>query len=164
MKKILFIFLLLISFISVSIASQVNFSEESLKIKNDSKSSIEFSVSFEDAKEIIKKHYPQLLSDEKIMDFIMERDIQRIQVNGGLLLFSDFEQNLFYRDPQLVTRTPEWSKKKSGLIVDLLEEYDQKKILPMVLKADSRLTSSPGSSLWSIPSIPPEICFPKKGF
>jgi len=164
MKKILFIFLLLISFISVSIASQVNFSEESLKIKNDSKSSIEFSVSFEDAKEIIKKHYPQLQSNEEILDFIMERDIQRIQVNGGLLLFSDFEQNLFYRDPQLVTRTPEWSKKKSGLIVDLLEEYDQKKNITDGFK--SRLTPyfKPREFFVEYSINTPRNLLPEKGF
>ena len=57
-------------------------SDEYLRRQNELKSTLEFSLTFEQAKEIIMKHYPELKSDEEVREFIIERDIQRAIVDG----------------------------------------------------------------------------------
>jgi transglutaminase-like putative cysteine protease len=98
-------------------------SDEYLRRQNELKSTLEFSLTFEEAKEIIMKHYPQLKNDEQVREFIVERDIQRALVDGVEMYYCDLEHNLFTRDPELVNRVPEWSAGNVLLVRYLLEEY-----------------------------------------
>lgn len=45
--------------------------------QKETKSIMEFTIRFDDEREIIKSHCPQIDSDEKLYEFIEERDIQR---------------------------------------------------------------------------------------
>ncbi|HPA00406.1 hypothetical protein [Mesotoga prima] len=45
--------------------------------QKETKSIMEFTIRFDDEREIIKSHCPQIDSNEKLYEFIEERDIQR---------------------------------------------------------------------------------------
>ncbi len=45
--------------------------------QKETKSIMEFTIRFDDERKIIKSHCPQIDSDEKLYEFIEERDIQR---------------------------------------------------------------------------------------
>jgi hypothetical protein len=98
-------------------------SDEYLQRQNELKLAIEFSLTFEEAKDIIVKHYPELKNDEEVRRFIVDRDIQRRTVDGVEMYFGEFEHNLFTRDPELVEREPEWSATNALLVKYLLGEY-----------------------------------------
>ncbi|KUK79061.1 MAG: Transglutaminase-like enzyme, predicted cysteine protease, partial [Mesotoga prima] len=72
-------------------------SDEYLRRQNELKSALEFSLTFEEAKKIIMKHYPELKTDAEVREFIVERDIQRTIVDGIEMYYIDLEHNLFTR-------------------------------------------------------------------
>lgn len=84
-------------------------SDEHFQSHNDLKLTIEFALTFEEAKEIILRHYPDLKSDEEIRRLIADRDIQGHVVEGVEMHFAGFEHNLYTRYPELVKREPSWS-------------------------------------------------------
>ena len=124
MKLKLVLVIVLIS--TVAFGNFFQRSDEYLKRQNELKSALEFSLTFEEAKEIIVKHYPKLKSDEEVREFIVERDIQRAIVDGAEMYYTDLEHNLFTRDPELVEREPEWSAGNVLLVRYLLEEYGRR--------------------------------------
>jgi len=115
--------LLLVLIATMALGTTLQKSDEYLQKQNEIKLAIEFSLTFEEAKEIIVKHYPELKSDEDVRRFIVDRDIQRRTVDGFEMYFGEFEHNLFTRDPELVKREPEWSATNALLVKYLLSEY-----------------------------------------
>jgi len=105
-------------------ATGLHFSEASLFQKNELKTGFDFSIPYEEAKKIIQTYYPHLSTDQEVVDFVETRKIQRLETEDGLRFFSDFEQNLFYRDPELQARHPEWTEKTRPLVSAFLEEYN----------------------------------------
>ncbi|WP_367357628.1 transglutaminase-like domain-containing protein, partial [Mesotoga sp.] len=124
MKLKLVLVIVLIS--TVAFGNFFQRTDEYLKRQNEVKSVLEFSLTFEEAKEIIMKHYPELKIDEEVREFIVERDIQRTLVDGIEMYYTDLEHNLFTRDPELVEREPEWSADNVLLVRYLLEEYGRR--------------------------------------
>ncbi len=118
--KLVFLILLLSALV---LGNTLQRSDEYFQSQNELKLTIEFSLTFEEAKEIILRHYPDLKNDEEIRRFIVDRDIQRFVVEGVEMYYEDFEHNLFTRDPELVKREPKWSATNTLLVKHLLSEY-----------------------------------------
>ena len=95
--------------------------------QKETKSTMEFTITFDDAREIIKSHYPHIDSDEKLYEFIQERDIQRKIVDGAEMFFTGFESNLFYRDLDLVEQNPDWADHFTEAVKFVLSEYGRKR-------------------------------------
>jgi len=72
-----------------------------LNSQNGIKSLIAFSITYDEAKEIVTGHYPNPNTDAEVRQFIEERKIQRRIIDGREMFFSEFEQNLLYRDLDL---------------------------------------------------------------
>ena len=104
-------------------ATGLHFDEVSRFQKNELKIRLNFSIPYEEAKNIIQSHYPAFTTDEEIIDFVKTRRIQRLETEDGLFFFSEFEENLFYRDPELRLQHPEWTEKTKPVVVSFLEEY-----------------------------------------
>ncbi|HOY27231.1 MAG TPA: transglutaminase domain-containing protein, partial [Mesotoga sp.] len=83
--------LLLVLIATMALGTTLQKSDEYLQKQNEIKLAIEFSLTFEEAKEIIVKHYPELKSDEDVRRFIVDRDIQRRTVDGFEMYFGEFE-------------------------------------------------------------------------
>ncbi len=121
MKAKLILLIVLVS--TIALGSTLQRSDEYFKTQNELKLILEFTLTFEEAKEIIMNHYPDLKSDEEVRKFIVERDIQRRIVDGVEMYFGELEHNLFTRDLDLVMRKPEWSANNALLVKYLLSEY-----------------------------------------
>lgn len=120
-KAKLILFVVLIS--TIVLGTTLQRSDEYLQRQNEVKLAVEFFLTFEEARDIIMKHYPELKSDEEVRRFIVDRDIQRRTIDGVEMYFGEFEHNLFTRDPELVKREPEWSAANTLLVKYLLSEY-----------------------------------------
>ena len=63
--------------------------------QNETKSKMEFTVTFDEARDTILMYYPQINTDEKLYEFTEERDIQRKIVDGAEMFFTGLERKLF---------------------------------------------------------------------
>ncbi len=95
--------------------------------QNETKSKMEFTVTFDEAKNTIRMYYPQINADELFYEFIEERDIQRRIVDGSEMFFTGFESNLFYRDLDLVEQNPEWADHFTEAVRFVLSEYGRER-------------------------------------
>ncbi len=59
---------------------------------------MEFTVTFDEARDTIRIYYPQINTGEKLYGYIEEIDIQRKFVDCVEIFFTGFESNLLYRD------------------------------------------------------------------
>ena len=88
---------------------------------------IEFSITYDEAKEIVTGHYPNPNTDAEVRQFIEERKIQRRIIDGREMFFSEFERKLFYRDLDLVKRNPDWAIHFSESVGFVLAEYGRER-------------------------------------
>ena len=95
--------------------------------QNEIKSTIEYSITYDEARKIILSHYPDLETDEEVLRFIKERDIQRKVVNSKEMFFMGFESNLFYRDLELVNKNPNWADHFTQAVRFVLAEYGRQR-------------------------------------
>ncbi len=63
---------------------------------------MEFTVTFDEARDTIRIYYPNISTGEKLYGYIEEIDIQRKFVDSVEIFFTGFESNLLYRDVDLV--------------------------------------------------------------
>lgn len=63
---------------------------------------MEFTVTFDEARDTIRIYYPHINTGEKLYGYIEEIDIQRKFVDCVEMFFTGFESNLLYRDLDLV--------------------------------------------------------------
>lgn len=98
-----------------------------LNSQNGIKSLIEFSITYDEAKEIVTGHYPNPNTDAEVRQFIEERKIQRRIIDGREMFFSEFERKLFYRDLDLVKRNPDWAIHFSEAVGFVLAEYGRER-------------------------------------
>ncbi len=63
---------------------------------------MEFTVTFDEARDTIRIYYPHISTGEKLYGYIEEIDIQRKFVDSVEIFFTGFESNLLYRDVDLV--------------------------------------------------------------
>jgi transglutaminase-like putative cysteine protease len=110
-------------FFSLSFATSLFFTDTALMRKNTLKKYLDFTFSYEEAKAIIQTYYPELSIDKDVMDFIETRNIQRLETNEGFSFFMNFEENLFYRDPELRKRFPEQTESTKFFVSGVLEEF-----------------------------------------
>lgn len=123
MRK-LFLLSIAVFFISTLFSSNetVN-NKEYLTSQKNSRGSFDYSTNYEEAKKTILNHFPHLASDDEIWSFIEVKDIQRRFVGNSWKFFSQFEDNLFYRDLEFVNQERLWATRFDGIARFILSEY-----------------------------------------
>jgi|GEM_PF-914454 len=94
--------LLAFALFSTAPVSALEKSSDYYNTQNETKSKMEFTVTFDEARDTVGMYYPQINTDEKLHRFIEERDIQRKIVDGVEMFFTGFESNPFFIDLDLV--------------------------------------------------------------
>ncbi|MDD4208418.1 MAG: transglutaminase domain-containing protein, partial [Mesotoga sp.] len=119
--------LLALVLLATAPVSALEKSSDYYSTQNETKSKMEFTVTFDEAKNTIRMYYPQINTDELLYEFIEERDIQRRIVDGSEMFFTGFESNLFYRDLDLVEQNPEWADHFTEAVRFVLSEYGRER-------------------------------------
>ncbi|MGC9321031.1 MAG: transglutaminase-like domain-containing protein [Kosmotogaceae bacterium] len=70
-------------------------------------------------------HFPLLASDDEIWAFIEKRDIQRRLVGNPWRFFSQFEDNLLYRDLEFVSQERPCAARFDEIVRFMLSEYQE---------------------------------------
>ncbi len=123
-KSLLMLFILLLVGLSFSIERDSQY----LKNQEMLKKGFSFNLTFEQAKTIIQRNYPNLKTDAEVLQFIEEKKIQKYEKNGETLYFDDMETNLCHRDFELSQRTEGWNQHYEGIIKTSLSPYLHKEM------------------------------------
>lgn len=123
-KILIIVFFALLSVLSFSVEKDEKYLESQLRFKRN----LSFSLDYNQAKEIIQKYYPQLKSDEEILQFIKDKKIQKYEINGEMFYFDGLEPNLLYRDLELNKKQEGWGKDYRVFIDSFFSNYYHEKI------------------------------------
>lgn len=123
-KVLMILFILLLVVLSFSIEKD----NEYLKNQEMLKKGFSFNLTFEQAKAIIQKNYPNVKTDAEVFQFIEEKKIQKYEKNGEMFYFDDMETNLCHRDFELSQRTEGWNQHYESIIKTSLSPYLHKEM------------------------------------
>jgi len=132
-RKSLLVFFIAVLFV---LSFSVEFDKVYLENHRRLKSIFSFTLDFEQAKEIIQKHYPQLKTDEEVLQFIEDKKIQKYEIDGEMFYFEEMEANLFYRDFELIKKTEGWGQRYRSFTDSFFKSYYHEEINGTDFKSD----------------------------
>ncbi len=127
MKKKMLL-LVILSIIFISFAYSMEKGADYLENQTEIKASFDFSLSYEDAKEIIVKLYPDLKTDDEILQFIEDKKIQKREVDGEIFYYADLENNLYFRDIELIKQKDGWGEGYRIFVESFFKDYYHEKL------------------------------------